>query len=182
MNLPTDRNAETRWITWYCTLTVILFGGLGAAWAFDRPFYPITVWSLFSGTASLKQSTEYHVLVGEFVDGTERPVRALPLNNAMTSRMGTLLGYATANRSFTIDRMHPDNQRLIDSGGGEASQLIRGVRVSELLTILGRIHNRGLPQGSPHRLVGLRLEERQWPGGKYADYARPSYSWRVALE
>jgi hypothetical protein len=173
----TEEVLDHRWGVRYGALTVVLAASLLWAFVTVNNFYPIPVWSLFSDPVGLNAPTDYYVLVGEFADGTSRPIPAIELSDALTGRIHMMVDYVMTNSELDVRSPHPANVALVAAAGGRA-RIPDGVRVPELLRAWGSIYNRHHPR---QPVAAIRLEQRRWKGQDYTDYAIPVRQWREVV-
>jgi hypothetical protein len=166
-----------RWVIKYSILTMAL--ALPLLWSFRwvRNYYPATVWDMMMA-GDLETGRRYCVLRGETVSGATIEIRPIELVNAMSGRTWTMVNFTIDNRSLGLPSPHPDNVLLVNQFGGK---LPPGARIPDLLATWGNLYNNRLPADSPDRLKAIRLDQYEWPGGRYADYSTYLTSWRKDL-
>ncbi|PYS73424.1 MAG: hypothetical protein DMF69_04855 [Acidobacteria bacterium] len=171
--------SERRWVIKYSILTIAL--ALPLLWSFRwvRNYYPATVWDMMLAS-DLETRRRYCVLRGETVSGKTIEIRPTELVNATYARTWTMVNFTIDNRSLSLPSPHPDNAVLLNQFGG-VGRLPPGVRIPDLLNAWANLYNKRLPGDSPDRLKAIRLDQYEWPGGRYADYSNYLMSWRKDL-
>jgi hypothetical protein len=148
-------------------LTTFLVLSLGSAFAANRNFYPIPVWSLFSESVPLSEGRNYFILRGVTRDGMEIDIPAVSITNGLSGRNHMNVAYVIGNASLRIDSPHPRNVPLAD-------QIVMaerpGLLIADLLRGWGDAFNARLPAGSSSRLNTIRLDEYRWAGGTYDSF------------